>query len=150
MMRFAIVALLLLGSGLPAHSATPFPPADLPREQVAGPFASGHVQGIAVDRKGGFIYYSFTDMLAKYDFEGRLVGTLTGWSGHLGDLDFNPVDGRVYGSLEYGKQDAFYIAMIDGPPISMATARRIIAMAVQASMASLLAPPSAGATARST
>lgn len=116
-MRSAIVALLLLGSGLPARSASPAVPADLPREQIAGPFASGHVQGIAVDRKGGFIYYSFTDMLAKYDFEGRLVGTLTGWSGHLGDLDFNPVDGRVYGSLEYGKQDAFYIAMIDGARI---------------------------------
>ncbi|KAK0331931.1 hypothetical protein LTR94_026956, partial [Friedmanniomyces endolithicus] len=117
MMRSAIVALLLLGSGLPARPASPVPPADLPREQIAGPFASGHVQGIAVDRKGGFIYYSFTDMLAKYDFEGRLVGTLTGWSGHLGDLDFNPVDRRVYGSLEYGKQSAFYIAMIDGARI---------------------------------
>ena len=117
-MRSAILALLLLlGLALPARSAAPVSPADLPREQVAGPFASGHVQGIAVDRKGGFIFYSFTDMLAKYDFEGRLVGTLTGWSGHLGDLDFNPVDGRVYGSLEYGKQDAFYIAMIDGARI---------------------------------
>lgn len=116
-MRRAILVLLLFGLALPARSAAPVPPADLPREQVAGPFASGHVQGIAVDRKGGFIYYSFTDLLAKYDFRGRLVGTLTGWSGHLGDLDFNPADGRVYGSLEYGKQDAFYIAMIDGTRI---------------------------------
>lgn len=89
----------------------------LPAHQQAGPFKSGHVQGIAVDRKGGYIYYSFTNMLAKYDFQGRLVGTLVGWSGHLGDLDFNEADGKVYGSLEYGKQDAFYIAIIDGSRI---------------------------------
>ncbi|MES2694583.1 MAG: hypothetical protein V4773_13990, partial [Verrucomicrobiota bacterium] len=31
----------------------------------------------------------------------------------LGDLDFNPRDGRVYGSLEYKKDKAFYIAVID-------------------------------------
>ncbi|MFK4870599.1 hypothetical protein [Novosphingobium sp. ZW T3_23] len=88
-----------------------------PTTQHAGPFKSGHVQGIAVDRKGGYIYYSFTNMLAKYDFHGRLVGTLTGWSGHLGDLDFNDADGKIYGSLEYGKQSAFYIAVIDGSRI---------------------------------
>ncbi|MGC4081689.1 MAG: hypothetical protein QM736_06190 [Vicinamibacterales bacterium] len=63
--------------------------------------------------KGGYIYYSFTTLLAKYDFTGKLVGTLVGWTGHLGDLDFNPRDGRVYGSLEYKKDRAFYIAVID-------------------------------------
>lgn len=113
-MRAAILALLAIGLPLPVCAAVPAPGANLPRRQVAGPWASGHVQGIAVDRKGGFVYYSFTNMLAKYDFEGRLIGTLTGWSGHLGDLDFNPADGKIYGSLEYGKQDAFYIAIIDG------------------------------------
>jgi hypothetical protein len=71
------------------------------------------VQGIAVDVKGGYIYYSFTTLLAKYDFSGKLVGTLVGWAGHLGDLDFDPRDGRVYGSLEYKKDKAFYIAAID-------------------------------------
>ncbi|MCX6954891.1 MAG: hypothetical protein NTV51_22260 [Verrucomicrobia bacterium] len=56
---------------------------------------------------------SFTTLLAKYDFSGKLVGTLVGWAGHLGDLDFNPRDGRLYGSLEYKKDRAFYIAVID-------------------------------------
>jgi hypothetical protein len=71
------------------------------------------VQGVAVDVRGGYIYYSFTNLLAKYDFSGKLIGTLVGWTGHLGDLDFNPADGKVYGSLEYKEDKAFYIAVID-------------------------------------
>lgn len=85
----------------------------LPLTQNGGSWASGHVQGIAVDLKRGYIYYSFTNLLAKYDFKGRLIGTLVGWTGHLGDLDFNPDDGKLYGSLEYKKDSAFYIAVID-------------------------------------
>jgi hypothetical protein len=85
----------------------------LPLTQHGGTWPTSHVQGIAVDLQGGFIYYSFTTLLAKYDFSGKLVGTLVGWAGHLGDLDFNPRDGRVYGSLEYKKDRAFYIAAID-------------------------------------
>jgi hypothetical protein len=85
----------------------------LPLKQNGGAWPSGHVQGIAVDVRGGYIYYSFTDLLAKFDFGGKLIGTLVGWTGHLGDLDFNPTDGKVYGSLEYGKDKAFYIAVID-------------------------------------
>jgi hypothetical protein len=100
---------LLLATAAPVAQAPSFPV-----RQHAGPFQSGHVQGIAVDRRRGHIYYSFTNLLAKYDFQGRLIGTLSGWTGHLGDLDFNDADGKVYGSLEYGKQDAFYIAVIDG------------------------------------
>lgn len=87
--------------------------ARLPLKQNGGIWPSGHVQGIAVDVQGGYIYYSFTNLLAKYDFSGKLVGTLVGWTGHLGDLDFNPADGKVYGSLEYKKDQAFYIAVID-------------------------------------
>ena len=87
---------------------------DLPLVHDGGRWDSGHVQGIAVDVAGGFIYYSFTDLLVKYDFAGNLVGSLDGWSGHLGDIDFNPDDGKVYGSLEYKADEAFYIAVIDG------------------------------------
>jgi len=89
------------------------PAARLPLQQNGGTWDSGHVQGIAVDMKGGYIYYSFTNLLAKYDFQGKLVGTLVGWTGHLGDLDFNAADGKVYGSLEYKADRAFYIAVID-------------------------------------
>jgi hypothetical protein len=96
-----------------AHSATTASTPRLPLKQNGGTWTSGHVQGIAVDTKGGYIYYSFTDLLAKYDFSGKLIGTLVGWTGHLGDLDFNPIDGKVYGSLEYKQDEAFYIAVID-------------------------------------
>jgi hypothetical protein len=90
-------------------AARPLPPLT----QNGGTWPTSHVQGIAVDLRGGYIYYSFTTLLAKYDFSGKLIGTLVGWAGHLGDLDFNPGDGRVYGSLEYKKDKAFYVAIID-------------------------------------
>jgi hypothetical protein len=86
---------------------------NLPLKQDGGTWRSGHVQGVAVDVRGGYIYYSFTNLLAKYDFSGKLIGTLVGWTGHLGDLDFNPANGKVYGSLEYKEDKAFYIAVID-------------------------------------
>lgn len=105
--------LLLLALTACAAPARPGATAPLPLKQDGGTWPTSHVQGIAVDVKGGYIYYSFTTLLAKYDFSGRLVGTLVGWAGHLGDLDFNPRDGRVYGSLEYKKDQAFYIAAID-------------------------------------
>src|SRR3954453_9135828 len=102
------LAFLILAVALRAQEAP-----RLPLKQNGGTWATSHVQGIAVDVKGGYIYYSFTTLLAKYDFSGKLVGTLVGWAGHLGDLDFNARDGRVYGSLEYKKDKAFYIAGID-------------------------------------
>ena len=96
-----------------AQSAAPSQTARLPLTHNGGTWPTSHVQGIAVDLQGGYVYYSFTTLLAKYDFSGNLIGTLVGWAGHLGDLDFNPRDGRVYGSLEYKKDKAFYIAAID-------------------------------------
>lgn len=104
-----LLAAGLLALALPAAAAPPVPPLT----QNGGTWASGHVQGVAVDTKGGYVYYSFTNLLAKYDFDGKLVGTLVGWTGHLGDLDFNAEDGKLYGSLEYKKDQAFYIAVID-------------------------------------
>ena len=80
-------------------------PAALQAEIASGPFKAGHIQGIAVDQKKGYIYYSYTTMLIKTDLQGRIVGTVTGLLGHLGDLDLSEADGRVYGSLEY-KNDA--------------------------------------------
>ena len=111
------LAIATLSSAASANGMPPpIEPAAAPRlplTQNGGTWASGHVQGIAVDRRGGYIYYSFTNLLAKYDFDGNLIGTLIGWTGHLGDLDFNPADGKVYGSLEYKEDMAFYIAVID-------------------------------------
>lgn len=96
-----------------AQPAAPVGFAGLPLKQNGGTWPTSHVQGVAVDVRGGYVYYSFTTLLAKYDFNGKLIGTLVGWAGHLGDLDFNPGDGRVYGSLEYKKDKAFYVAVID-------------------------------------
>ena len=87
--------------------------ARLPLTQNGGVWDSGHVQGVAVDVQGGYLYYSFTNLLAKYDVNGTLIGTLAGWTGHLGDLAFNPADGKLYGSLEYKADQAFYVAVID-------------------------------------
>jgi len=105
------LAMLLIGT---PSAAEPDQPPALPATLDAGTWPSGHVQGIAVDKAGGFVYLSFTDMLVKLDLSGRVVGTLAGWSGHLGDLAFNPADGKVYGSLEYGEAQTYYIAVIDG------------------------------------
>lgn len=96
----------------PAH-AEESAPAAMPRTLSGGAWPTGHVQGIAVDRVNGFVYYSFTQMLVKTDLQGNVLGTVTGLTGHLGDLDLNPDDGRVYGSLEYKAQKAFYIAIFD-------------------------------------
>ncbi len=114
-MAVAALALGLAGSALahPVAGVTPGETLRPPLQQNGGAWASGHVQGVAVDVRGGYIYYSFTNLLAKYDFSGKLIGTLVGWTGHLGDLDFNPADGKVYGSLEYKEDKAFYIAVID-------------------------------------
>ena len=78
---------------------------NLPKTLHAGPFKAGHIQGIAVDTKQEFIYLSFTTMLVKMDMKGNVIGSVTGLLGHLGCLEFNDEDGRLYGSLEY-KNDA--------------------------------------------
>ena len=75
--------------------------AELPKELHTSGWKAGHVQGIAVDSQRKYVYLSFTTMLVKMDMQGNIVGTVTGLLGHLGCLEFNDEDGRVYGSLEY-------------------------------------------------
>ena len=95
-----------------------------------GTWGNIHIQGIAVDTKNGYIYYSFTTKLVKSTLDGEIIGTVDGLLGHLGCIAFNERDGKVYGSLEYkndkiGKgilkaldssrnvENAFYIAIFD-------------------------------------
>ncbi|OIN56577.1 hypothetical protein [Arsenicibacter rosenii] len=111
-------------------------PTSWPDSVYSGKQGTLHVQGIAVDHKQGVIYFSFTNQLIKMTLDGRLLGSVTGLVGHLGDLAINPEDGKIYGSLEY-KNDAigrgirktmgvgegrsgsgFYIAIIDGNRIT--------------------------------
>ena len=54
-----------------------------------------HCQGIALDRKGGYIYYSFTTKLIKSDLQGNVIGSVDGLIGHLGCIDFCERDGRA-------------------------------------------------------
>ena len=101
----------------------------LPRTIDGGKWPTGHVQGITVDTAHKYIYYSFTTVLVKTDLEGNLIGTVDGLLGHLGCIDFNDDDGRVYGSLELkhdsigkgimkktgveiAEEDAFYIGLV--------------------------------------
>ena len=73
----------------------------LPSSIFSGYHGACHCQGIAVDLKNGYIYYSFTTKLIKADLAGHIVGSVDGLIGHLGCIDFCEADGRVYGSLEY-------------------------------------------------
>jgi hypothetical protein len=90
----------------------------LPKTVFSGNWKTPHVQGIAVDTARKYIYYSFTTMLLKTDLEGHVIGWAGGLTGHLGCLDFCDADGRVYGSLEYKAEKAFYIAIFDGSKIT--------------------------------
>ncbi|HEY0770926.1 MAG TPA: hypothetical protein VGD31_11380 [Sphingobacteriaceae bacterium] len=114
---------------LPSESQT----LPLPDSIYSGKQGKMHVQGVVVDKVNGYAYFSFTDKLIKTDLSGKLIGSVTGFVGHLGDLDFGD-DGKIYGSLEYkndaiGKgikkelgiesnnEDGFYIAIFDGSRI---------------------------------
>ena len=105
----------------------------LPLAIDSGVWNTGHCQGIALDLRRGWVYYSFTTMLLKTDLTGRALGSVKGLLGHLGCIAFCEEDGCVYGSLEYkndaiGKgilkrigrdavEDAFYMAIFDGEKI---------------------------------
>ena len=43
---------------------------------------------------------------------------MRGLPGISGDIDWNPKDGRIYGSLEYKDAESFYIAVFDGNNIN--------------------------------
>ena len=96
---------VLLGALLMALSVTAQNVSNLPKILHTEGWRAGHVQGIAVDTKQQYVYLSFTTMLVKLDMQGDVVGTVKGILGHLGCLEFNDEDGRLYGSLEY-KNDA--------------------------------------------
>ena len=104
-MRNLLFILALVSAIFVARPCSAQAPTSLQHEIASGPFKAGHIQGIAIDHANGYIYYSYTTMLIKTDLAGHVVGSVVGLLGHLGDLDFNEADGRVYGSLEY-KNDA--------------------------------------------
>lgn len=90
---------------------------NIPTKLFSGHWKAGHVQGVAVDTKQEYIYLSFTTMLVKMDMKGNVVGTVTGLLGHLGCIEFNEADGRVYGSLEY-KDDSIGRSILNREGVS--------------------------------
>ena len=76
--------------------------------------ATGHVQGIVADTAGEYIYSSVTDVIVKQKADGTVVGTVIGFGGgserHVGDIAFNPDDGKLYVSMmtniQYGNAAA--------------------------------------------
>lgn len=103
---------------------------NLPLKVFTGYWKGGHIQGIAVDRERKYMYCSFTTEFVKLDMEGNVIGSVKGFTGHLGCMAYCPEDGRVYASLEYkndgiGKgilkhlgieeeiTNAFYVAIFD-------------------------------------
>ncbi|MFF2012179.1 hypothetical protein ACFVWY_24270 [Streptomyces sp. NPDC058195] len=109
----AVVATTSTALAQPAPATAPAAHGTPPSSVDGGAWQSGHVQGMAIDRRKGFVYFSMTNLLVKTDLAGKPVGSVTGFTGHLGDLDFNEKDGRVYGSLEYKEAKSFYIAIVD-------------------------------------
>ena len=102
----------------------------LPQIIKTGIWHGGHIQGIAIDRERKYVYCSFTTEFVKLDLDGNVIGSVKGFTGHLGCLAYSEADGRVYASLEYkndviGKsilrnlgianeiKNAFYVAMFD-------------------------------------
>jgi len=87
-----------------------------------GPFPTTHVQGMVVDEKRGFIYYSMTTMFVKTDLTGNVLGTIGGLNAHLGDLTLDAGTGEVYGTLEYDAQLAWTVGIFDGPALDTVNA----------------------------
>lgn len=97
----------------------------------SGRWGKCHCQGFAIDTAGKYAYYSFTTKLVKTDTDGRIIGSVDHIIGHLGCIDFNDADGKLYASLEYKNdsigrgilksigvsaenlEDGFYIAIFD-------------------------------------
>lgn len=135
-MKKSVLALLLFCTATIAQSQSAKNPSTFPDSIFTGKQGKMHIQGMAIDKANSNIYFSFTDKLVKMDFTGKLLGSVTGFVGHLGDLDFNETDGKIYGSLEYkndviGKgirstlgissnteAEGFYIAIFDGKNIT--------------------------------
>ena len=71
-----------------------------PHRIHSGYWPEGHVQGIAIDETGGYIYFSFTTILLKTDLDGNPLATVENLIGHLGCIAYDVEKNRLYGSLE--------------------------------------------------
>ena len=60
-----------------------------------------HLQGVATD--GTNVYWTFTTVLAKTDWSGKLIGSSAIEKGHMGDLCFR--NGRLYVGMNHGMKN---------------------------------------------
>lgn len=74
-------------------------PSDIPDSVYVGG-KMFHVQGLAIDRVKGYMYFSFTSQFFKTDLQGNVLASIDRVQGHLGAMTLSPVDGKVYASLE--------------------------------------------------
>ena len=100
---------------------------NLPTSIYSGAFREGHVQGIAIDRVRGYVYYSFTTMRLKTDLGGTPVGSVVRLAGHLGCITYDPERNLIYGSLEM-KHDAIGAGIIGRCADTKARARNTISL----------------------
>lgn len=84
-----------------------------PLSLTGGNWDVKHCQGIAIDRKNGYVYYSYTTILVKCDFESNIIGTVTGFTGHLGDIAFNEKDGKLYCGYYSDKKKGLYTVIFN-------------------------------------
>ena len=84
-----------------------------PLSLAGGDWDVKHCQGIAIDTVKGFVYYSYTTILVKCDLEGNIVGTVTGFTGHLGDIAFNNKDRKLYCGYYSDGRKGFYAVIFD-------------------------------------
>jgi len=106
----------------------------LPARIHSGNWVGGHVQGVVIDVARGYVYFCFTTVLVKTTLTGELVGSVRGVRGHMGCLAYDPIENKVYASLEYKNDaigqgisnslgtgpnpDGFYIAIFDADKIT--------------------------------
>lgn len=89
-----------------------------PLSLAGGGWDVKHCQGIAVDSKKGFIYYSYTTLLVKCDFDGNIVGSISAIKGHLGDIAFNEKDRKLYCGYYSENRQGFYVLIFDTDKIT--------------------------------
>ena len=89
-----------------------------PFSLASGDWNVRHCQGIAVDKNKGYIYYSYTTLLVKCDMDGNIIGTVTGFTGHLGDIAFNEKDRKIYCGYFSENAKGLYIVIFDADKIT--------------------------------
>lgn len=98
--ELGIVVFILFAAQIPLRAGSIV--TDLPKRiYVENNEKSSHVQGVAVDTKRGYAYFSFTTKLIKTDLYGHLIGSVTGLTCHLGCIDLDTETGKLYASIEY-------------------------------------------------